>query len=97
LRREQRTRLSQANARHRDFSIPSRRARRPSPKWRAGLLGRAFSKAELVLGPSASFYDGIASSAAAVYCLSSRKLAFLKDFWLVCGLLFGIAVCLVMN
>lgn len=62
-----------------------------------GCSAGAFSKAELVLGPSASFYDGIASSAAAVYCLSSRKLTVLKDFWLVCGLLFGIAVCLVMN
>jgi hypothetical protein len=39
----------------------------------------------------------IAFSAAAIYCLSSRRLPFLKDHWLVCGLFYGIAVFLVMN
>jgi hypothetical protein len=39
----------------------------------------------------------IAYSAAAVYCLSSAKLEFLKDHFLVCGLFYGIAVFLVMN
>ncbi len=39
----------------------------------------------------------IAFSAAAIYCLSSRRLSFLKDHWLVCGLFYGIAVFLVMN
>lgn len=39
----------------------------------------------------------IAFSAAAVYCLASRRLPFLRDHWLVCGLFFGIAVFLVMN
>ena len=39
----------------------------------------------------------IAFSAAAIYCLSSRRLEFLKSHWLVCGLFYGIAVFLVMN
>lgn len=39
----------------------------------------------------------IAFSAAAIYCASSRRLSFLKDHWLVCGLFYGIAVFLVMN
>ena len=39
----------------------------------------------------------IAFSAAAIYCLSSRKLQFLREHWLVCGLFYGIAVFLVMN
>lgn len=39
----------------------------------------------------------IAFSAAAIYCFSSRKLEFLKDHWLVCGLFFGIAIYLVMQ
>ena len=39
----------------------------------------------------------IAFSAAAIYCLASRRLEFLKDHFLVCGLFYGIAVFLVMN
>lgn len=39
----------------------------------------------------------IAYSAAAIYCFSSLKLAFLKEHFLVCGLFYGIAVYLVMN
>lgn len=39
----------------------------------------------------------IALSAASVYCLASRKLEFLKDHFVVCGLFYGIAVFLVMN
>ena len=39
----------------------------------------------------------IAFSAAAIYCFSSRKLEFLKDHWLVCGLFYGIAIYLVMQ
>jgi hypothetical protein len=39
----------------------------------------------------------IAMLAAAVYCLSSRKLEFLKDHFFVCGLFYGIAIFLVMN
>jgi hypothetical protein len=39
----------------------------------------------------------IALTAAAVYCVSSRRLSFLKDHSVVCGIFFGIAVFLVMN
>jgi len=38
----------------------------------------------------------IAFSAATIYCLSSRRLDFLKPHWLVCGLFYGIAIYLVM-
>jgi hypothetical protein len=40
---------------------------------------------------------GIAISAAALYCVSSRRLQFLPDHWLACGLFYGIAIYLVMN
>lgn len=39
----------------------------------------------------------IAICAAAVYCLSSRKLPFLRDHFIICGLFYGVAVFLVMN
>ena len=39
----------------------------------------------------------IAFSAAALYCVSSLRLKFLRDHFLVCGLFYGIAVFLVMN
>jgi hypothetical protein len=39
----------------------------------------------------------IAFSAAAIYCLASRRLPFLRDHWLVCGMFYGIAIFLVMN
>lgn len=39
----------------------------------------------------------IAFTAAAIYCLASRRLPFLRDHWLVCGMFYGIAVFLVMN
>lgn len=39
----------------------------------------------------------IALGAAAVYGVSSRKLVFLRDNFLICGIFFGIAVFLVMN
>jgi hypothetical protein len=38
----------------------------------------------------------IALCAAAFYCIASRWLPFLRGFWLVCGLFYGIAVFLVM-
>jgi hypothetical protein len=63
-----------------------------------GLLGRQANH-----GGAGTWFLGvvlhyfIAFSAAAIYCLSSRRLEFLKDHWLVCGLLYGIAVFLVMN
>ena len=39
----------------------------------------------------------IAFGAATVYCVASRKLSFLKEHWVVCGMFYGIAVYLVMN
>lgn len=48
-----------------------------------------------LLGVLLQFF--IAYSAAAVYCLSSLKLTFLKEHFIVCGLFYGIAVFLVMN
>ena len=65
----------------------------------AGLLGRQvfMNKSPLlwILGVLLHFL--IAFSAAAIYCFSSRRLPFLRDHWLVCGLYYGIAVFLVMN
>jgi Na+/alanine symporter len=63
-----------------------------------GLLGpaaRQGGSGAYLLGIVLHFF--IATSAAAVYYLASRKLAFLKDHPLVCGLFYGIAVFLVMN
>jgi magnesium-transporting ATPase (P-type) len=64
----------------------------------SGLLGsRAFQggTATWILGVFLQFF--IAVSAAAVYCLASRKLRFLRDHFLVCGLFYGVAIYLVMN
>ena len=64
----------------------------------SGLLGtRAFDKgtATWILGLALHYF--IAFAAAAVYCLSSRRLEFLKAHFLVCGLFYGIGVYLVMN
>jgi hypothetical protein len=59
----------------------------------AGLLGKqafAGGAATYVLGVLLHYF--IACSAAATYYLASRKLPFLKEFPLVCGLFFGAAV-----
>jgi hypothetical protein len=48
-----------------------------------------------VLGVFLHFF--IALSAAAVYYAASRRLVFMKEHWLVCGLFFGAAVEDVMN
>ena len=64
----------------------------------SGLLGRAALQGGLatwILGVFLHFL--IAFSAAAVYCVSSWKLEFLKQHFVVCGLFYGIAVFLVMN
>jgi hypothetical protein len=64
----------------------------------AGLLGpsaRQGGVGTYILGICLHFF--IALSAAAVYYMASRKLVFLKEYALVCGLFFGIAVFLVMN
>ncbi len=65
----------------------------------AGLIGIQAAThggaATWILGVCLHYF--IAFSAATVYCLSSRRLAFLKEHFLVCGLFYGIAVFLVMN
>ena len=48
-----------------------------------------------ILGVVLHFF--IAFSAATVYCLASRRLEFLKEHFLVCGMFYGIAVFLMMN
>lgn len=64
-----------------------------------GLLGRQVfqspSVAIWILGVLLHFF--IAFSAAGVYCLASRRLPFLREHWLVCGMFYGIAVYLTMN
>lgn len=64
----------------------------------AGLLGPTAVHGGLgtyVLGIALQFL--ISTSAAAVYYAVSRRLTFLKEHALVCGLFYGIAVFLVMN
>ena len=64
----------------------------------AGLLGPTAAHGGLgsyVLGIALQFF--IATSAAAMYYAASRKLTFLKEHALVCGLFYGIAVFQVMN
>ena len=64
-----------------------------------GLLGRQVIQTggalEWTLGLLLHFF--IAFCAAAVYCLASRRLPFLRDHWLVCGMFYGIGFFLVMN
>lgn len=63
-----------------------------------GLLGRSAihgGAGTWILGFVLHFL--IAFAAAALYCLASRRLAFLADHWLVCGLFYGVAVFLVMT
>jgi hypothetical protein len=64
----------------------------------AGLLGLTARQGGLgtyILGICLHFF--IALSAAAVFYLGTRKLGFLTQHPLVCGLFFGIAIFLVMN
>ena len=63
-----------------------------------GLIGAAArhpAAGPYVLGLLLHYF--IAFSAAAVYCIASRKLRFLRENFFVCGLFYGIAVFLVMN
>jgi hypothetical protein len=63
-----------------------------------GLLGREAFKGgagTFTLGVALHFF--IACSAATVYYAASRKLVFMREHWLVCGLFFGGAVQEVMN
>jgi hypothetical protein len=65
----------------------------------AGLLGRQAvhggGVSIYVLGVFLHFF--IAFSAATVYYVASRKLEFLREHWLICGLVYGAAVDQVMN
>jgi hypothetical protein len=65
----------------------------------AGLLGRQAMQSGSVpiwiLGVFLHYF--IAFSAATFYCLASRKLAMLKDHFIVCGIFYGIGFFLVMN
>jgi hypothetical protein len=64
----------------------------------SGLLGQSAFRGGLatwILGIFLHFL--IAFSAAAIYCLSSRRLTFLRDHFFVCGMFFGIATFLFMN
>ncbi len=65
----------------------------------AGLLGRQVARQGgagiYILGVLLHFF--IAFSAAAIYYGASRKLTFMKDHPVVCGLFFGMAVELVMS
>jgi hypothetical protein len=63
-----------------------------------GLLGpaaRHVAAGPYILGLLLHYF--IALSAAAVYCIASRRLDFLREHFFVCGLFYGIAVFLTMN
>ncbi|HET6168814.1 MAG TPA: hypothetical protein VFE01_01485 [Terracidiphilus sp.] len=63
-----------------------------------GLLGRAAfhgGAGTYILGVLLHFF--IAFSVTAIYYAASRRLTFLTEHWLVCGLFYGMAVELVMN
>lgn len=63
-----------------------------------GLIGPAArhpSAAHYILGLAIHYL--IAFSAAAAYCLASKKLPFLREHFFVCGLVFGIVFFLFMN
>jgi hypothetical protein len=64
----------------------------------AGLLGRQAFHAgagTYILGVLLHFF--IACSVTAIYYFASRRLTFMNEHWLVCGLFYGIAVELVMS
>jgi uncharacterized membrane protein YagU involved in acid resistance len=62
------------------------------------LLGRsAFQGGTFTWVLGVVLHFSIALSAAAVYCLASRRLGFLRDHWLVCGAFYGMGFYLVMN
>jgi hypothetical protein len=60
-----------------------------------GTAGRHVSAGQYILGLCIHYF--IAFSAAAVYCFASKKLEFLREHFIVCGLFYGIAVFLVMQ
>lgn len=60
-----------------------------------GASGRHVSVGLYILGLCTHYF--IAFSAAAAYCLASRKLDFLREHFFVCGLFYGIGFFLVMQ
>lgn len=65
----------------------------------AGLIGLQASRnggaATWILGVLLHFF--IAFSIATLYCMASRKLTFLRDHWLVCGMFYGMGAYIVMT
>lgn len=55
-----------------------------------GAAGRHVSVGQYILGLSIHYF--IAFSAAAVFCLASKKLDFLRPHFFVCGIFYGIGV-----
>jgi hypothetical protein len=60
-----------------------------------GAAGRHVSAGQYILGLCIHYF--IALSAAAVYCLASKRLDFMREHFWVCGLFYGIGVFLVMQ
>jgi hypothetical protein len=60
-----------------------------------GAAGRHVSVGQYILGLSIHYL--IAFSAAAAYCLASKKLEFLRDHFIVCGIVYGIVFFLFMQ
>jgi len=66
----------------------------------SGVLGRRAYEGGAGVGTwilGVFLHYAIAFSAAAIYCVAARKLSFLREHFVVCGLFYGIAVFLVMN
>lgn len=60
-----------------------------------GAAGRHVSVGQYILGLAIHYF--IAFSAAAAYCLASKKLDFLREHFIVCGLFYGIGFFLFMQ
>jgi hypothetical protein len=60
-----------------------------------GAAGRHVSVGQYILGLGIHYF--IAFSAAAAYCLVSKKLDFMRDHFIVCGLFYGIGFFLFMQ
>lgn len=60
-----------------------------------GAAGRHVSVGQYILGLCIHYF--IAFSAAAAYCLASKKLDFLRDHFFVCGIFYGIGFFLFMQ
>lgn len=60
-----------------------------------GAAGRHLNAGQYILGLCIHYF--IAFSIATVYCLASKRLHFLRDHFLVCGIFYGIGAFLVMQ